>query len=296
MEIRNRTAGAALEAYFHLAEAEGKADLLAQSLTQLDRAVRETRDTTAQKLKPPVALDVWTRQLLTAQGDQIQAEMTIEQLNGELRRQCGLADGGDGWRIWNPEPYDITDAPIDVDAAVAEGLAMRAELLLLRLLLQELDAGTLPAARELLRSVQPLLGGLSQSPIVKTLSALPGHLGERSELATRRRQLQEYMAEREAAVAEEIRQAATALRLRTQLVAVAWAREKSWEEKGKEVQARQQQGLASFAEMTSTTLELLKSRGEVIQEVMAWHIARAKLRQAMGLLAAECAGGAGYCR
>ena len=295
-EIRNRTAGAALEAYYHLAEAEGKADLLGQSLSQLDRAVRETREMTAQNLKPPVALDVWTRQLLTAQGDQIQADMTITQLNGELRRLCALPDGADGWRIWNPEPYDISDAGIDVDAAVAEGLARRPELLLLRLLLLELDAGTLPAGRDLLRSVQPLLGASSHLPLGKTLALLHLHLGERSELATRRRQLQEYLAEREAAVADEVRQAAAALRSRTQLVAVAWAREKSWEEKAKEVQSRQKQGLASSAEMTSTTLELLKSRGEVIQEVMAWHIARAKLRQAQGLLSAECAAGPGYCR
>src|SRR5258708_38435586 len=98
--------------------------------------------------------------------------MPIAQLNAELRRLCDLPDGVDGWRIWNPEPYDISDAGIDVDTTVAEGLARRPELLLLRLLLQELDAGTLPAGRDLLRSVQPLLGASSHSPLSKAPALL----------------------------------------------------------------------------------------------------------------------------
>jgi hypothetical protein len=175
-------------------------------------------------------------------------------------------------------------------------LARRPELLLLRAVLQELDAGSLPAARDLLRSVEPLLGASHHLPLITALALLHVHIGNRAELETRRSQLAAYLRDREAAVADEVRQAAIALRLRTQIVAVAWAREKSWEEKAKEVQSRQKQGLASFAEMTSTTLDLLKSRGDVIQEVTAWHIARAKLRQAQGLLAAECASGPGGCR
>ena len=121
-ELRNRSAGGALEIYYHLAEAEGKADLLAQGIAQLEKAVRETQDMLGQKLKPPVALDVWTRQLLASQADQVTADMTINQLNGDLKRLLGLTDCGEGWRIWNPENYDVTDAPIDAQAAVAEAL------------------------------------------------------------------------------------------------------------------------------------------------------------------------------
>jgi hypothetical protein len=290
-EVRNRSAGSALELYYHLAEAEGKADLLGQGIPQLEKAVRETREMTAQKLKPPVALDVWTRQLLTAQTDQVQADMTINQLNGELRRMLGLSACGDQWRIWNPEPYDVTDSSIDVDAAVAEGLARRPELLLLRTLSQQLDPASLPAARDMLRSVYPLLGGSVQPgtlSMLKIVAALQQHAGDLSEVEVRRGQLSQYLAEREAAVADEIRQAAAAVGYHANLVALAWAREKSWEEKLRDVESRQKQGLAPSAEVTSTTLDVLKSRSEVIQEVMGWHIARVKLKQAQGLLASEC--------
>jgi hypothetical protein len=35
-------------------------------------------------------------------------------------------------------------------------------------------------------------------------------------------------------------------------------------------------------------LAWLKTRSDLVHEVMAWHIARAKLRQAQGMLVAEC--------
>ena len=283
-ELRNRAAGAALEIYYHIAEAEGKADLLSQGVTQLDRMVRETRDMAAQKLKPPVALDVWTRQLLTMQSDQVQADMTLTQLNSELRHLLGLRDCGDPWRVWNPDKYDVTDSPFNVDAAVAEGLARRPELLLLRVLIQQLGAGNLPAARDLLRSVHPLLGAARHPVLTKIVTILHLPIENGAELATRRQQLAEYLVEREAAVADEIRQAAAGIQSHARLTALAWARERIWEEKVKDVESRKQQGLAPSAEVTSTTLEMLKARGEVIQEAMAWHIARVKLSQAQGLL------------
>src|SRR5262249_16825248 len=143
-----------------------------QGITQLEKAVRETRDMTAQKLKPPVALDVWTRQLLTSQSDQVQAEMTITQLNSELRRILGLTACGSDWRIWNPEKYNVTDTPINVDAAIAEGLAERPELLLLRVLIQDLSPESLPTARDLLRSVNPLLGGTPRPMTLLKIGAI----------------------------------------------------------------------------------------------------------------------------
>ena len=74
------------------------------------------------KAKTPGSLDIWTRQLLSMQSDQTQAEMTVNQLNVQLRQLLGLSDA-DNWRIWNPELYDVTESEVDVEAAVAEGLA-----------------------------------------------------------------------------------------------------------------------------------------------------------------------------
>ena len=296
-EIQNQTAGSALEAYYHLAEAEGKADLLNQGVAQLSQAQRETESMTKRGLKPAIALDVWSRQLLTAQSDSIQAQMTIDKLNSEIRTLTGLRQEGENWRIWNPEKYEVSEAPIDVDAAVATGVASRPELQLLRLLVAEAGAGSTSVIDDLLRSINPLLGMNLHPCLAKLLKPIallaincPGSKAE-----TRRAQLNQYLSDREAAVAEEIRRAASDLQNRTKLVALASAREHSWADKVAEVRSRQEQGLASFAEVTSTNIDWFKARADRIQEVMAWYIAWVKLRQAQGLLPADCQA-AGYCR
>ncbi len=296
-EVQNQVAGAALEAYYHLAEAEGKADLLAQGVAELDKAQRETESMVKRGLKPPVDLDVWTRQALTATSNSIEAQMTIDKLNSQLRSLTGLQDCGENWRIWNPEGYSVSEAPIDIEGAVATGLSSRAEIQLLRLLVREAGVGSHQVIDRLLQSINPLLGSSSKlgcEPLRKSL-AIIRMVCSRSDAVTRRQQLSHYLAEREAAVSEEIRQAANALKDRTQLVALASARERSWASKVDEVKSRQKQGLASFAEIASADLDWFKARGDVITDVMAWHIAWVKLRQAQGLLPADCHA-AGYCR
>ncbi len=291
LEIQNQMAGSALEAYYRLAEAEGKSDLLAQTQTELGNAQRETQQMVTRGLKPPVTPDVWSRQILGVQGDAIQAQMAIAKLNADLRGLTGLRNSGDDWRIWNPEGYQVAEKTIDADTAVVEGLASRPELLLLRRLIQASGPATMPIIRDVLKSIHPLLG-LASHPVLHVLTQALAIIGVEpaggAEADVRRRQLTQYLCEREAAVTEEIRQAVAALRFRAQIVALASARERSWADKAHEVRTRQQQGLASFAEVASTNLDWLKARGDVIQEVMAWHVAWVKLRQAQGLLPADC--------
>ena len=132
---------------------------------------------------------------------------------------------------------------------------------LLRLLIQELSVASLPAVRDLLQSVHPLLGATKHGTILaKATLSLRINPAGRNEVEVRRRQLLAYLAEREAAVADEVRQAAASVRTHYQLAVLAYAREQSWAAKAQEVLARKQQGLASFAELTSAKLEMLKAR------------------------------------
>src|SRR5207245_32058 len=106
---------------------------------------------TNQSLKPPVGLDVWTRQLASSQADRLQAQLTIDQLNGDLRALLGLNECDGHWRVWNPEPYEVNELAIDVEATASDGLARRPELLMLRLLARDLTPATLPAVRDAIR-------------------------------------------------------------------------------------------------------------------------------------------------
>jgi hypothetical protein len=295
LELQNRSAGAALELYYHIAEAEGKSELLDLGLTQLGEAVRETRSMTNQNLKPPVGLDVWQRQFAQSQADRLQAQMTIDQLNGQLRGLLGLNECDGHWRVWNPEPYEVTEFTIDVEATVCDGLSRRPEILLLRLVTHDLSMATLPAVRDALKAIHPLLGVATGCPLLaaKAPALLALDPAARAELEVRRRQVEEYLHQRENAVAEEIREAANALRYRARIAALAKERERSWQDRVRDARSRQQQGLTSFAEVAQTDLEWLKARADVVQEVMAWEIARVKLKQAQGLLVAECVLGEG---
>jgi hypothetical protein len=43
-----------------------------------------------------------------------------------------------------------------------------------------------------------------------------------------------------------------------------------------------------FAELTKARIESYKARGEVVKEFLGWRIANVKLKQAQGILPAEC--------
>ncbi len=289
LEIQNRSASAALEVYYHIAEAEGKSEILDLALVQLNEAARETRNMTNQNLKPPVGLDVWMRQLAQSQADRLQAQLTIDQLNGQLRGLLRLGDC-ERWRVWNPEPYEVADYTIEFEATVCDGLSRRPELLLLRMLVRDMTPAMLPEVRDAIRALHPLLGAATGCPLLA--AKLPALLAldpaARNEIELRRRQVEEYLHQRENAVAEDIREAANALLYRARIAALAKERERSWQERLRDARSRQQQGLTSFAEVAQTNLDWLKARADVVQEVMAWEIARVKLKQAEGLLVAEC--------
>jgi hypothetical protein len=295
LEAQNRQAGLALETYYRLAEAEGKAELLSQGTAQVREAMSKTRSMTEHKLRPPVEYDVWLRQNLTLQSDGVQLELTILQLNALLRRSLDLCGGPDDYRLWNPEEYRVSEEAIDVEAAVAQGLAQRPDLAFLRTLIANLSPDTLPLVRLLLQAANPTLGsqGAPKTHPLAQIAALLHRPDTEEEMAARRRQLQVLLGELEKTAAEEIRTNARAVPLRFRMVRLAQERAQSCQARVKDVLGRQEKGLALFAEVTQAQMEWLKARAEVIQEVMAWYVAHVKLQQAMGVLPLACAGKCG---
>jgi hypothetical protein len=292
LEAQNRQAGLALETYYRLAEAEGKAELLVQGLAQVREAMSKTRSMTEHKLRPPVEYDVWFRQNLTLQGDRVQLELSICQLNALLRRWLDLCGGLEDYRLWNPDDYLVREEALDLEAAVAQGLNQRPDLVFLRTLIANLSSDTLPLVRLLLQAANPTLGsqGAPKTHPLAQIAALLHPPDTEEEIATRRRQLQILLGELEKTAAEEIRTAVRAVPLRLRMVKLAQERAQSCQARVKDVLGRQEKGLALFAEVTQAQLEWLKARAEVIQEVMAWHLAHVKLQQALGVLPLACAG------
>jgi outer membrane protein TolC len=113
---------------------------------------------------------------------------------------------------------------------------------------------------------------------------LHGGAGSRLELEIRREQLRRQRQDRELAVAQEIRQAVRSLTAQRQLVALTGQKIRSWETGVRELEERQQQGLASVTEVALAKLDALRARADLVHEQMAWHLARVQLWQAQGVL------------
>jgi outer membrane protein TolC len=289
-EIRNRNAGAALELYYHLAEAEAKSALVEKSAEILQDLSKMFQQMKSKGLRLPIDYETLTRQQIDLQIQRTQLQLAIDQLNGDLIRLLGLNGCAPDERLWPVADFMISSQPVDVEAAVIQGLAQRPELVLLREVEQKLNAQTLPAVRQLAGSFQALLGMMDQRPRSLLVALLLRRLsGSRPELEIQRQQLQQHLAEQEKAVAQEIRQAARTLIAQQQLAALNRQKVQSWETGIRELEDRNRQGMASSTEVAMGKLDWLRARGDLVKEIMAWHIARGKLKQAQGVLPSECA-------
>jgi hypothetical protein len=287
VEARNLAAGTALELYYRLAELEAKSDLLRDGMATVEGALAELAKAKKQGLKVPPELAKLENQQLELAADLTRAQLGIQQINGELGRLLAWHELGVSGNIWPADSFDVTASKDDPDAAVALGLSQRAQLGLVRALQGDVDAQTLPTMLLLLRSYNGLLGmGRSETFIsFMTGSVSPG---KQREADKRRGQMDEMLHEQEYVVAQEIRLALHTIDAKMKLVALAKEKTTAAQAKLKDLDEKRERGTASALEVSSQQLVLLQTQGELIQEVMAWHTARAKLKQAQGLLALEC--------
>ena len=172
-------------------------------------------------------------------------------------------------------------------------LEKRPELLLLRELLCKLDSQTLPVVREFLHGISGLMGatGGPTKHVVATLAALKALLsGGDGEKESRRAQLGQLLAERELAVADEVRRNISDLNAKARLVALSRERTKSAREHRDDAEQKAAKAGGSFLEVLTADLDWYKARNQLTVDVMAWHSARVKVREAQGLFVWECCG------
>jgi hypothetical protein len=292
LEIRNDFSGQALEWYYQLAGAEAKADLLNANLNRGRDTLANMKRLKEQGIRLPAPIEEYQRQVVSLQLEQAQNQLVIEQLNSKLRQAVAFAPEH-RWRFW-PDPGAPvgTETIHDVEAAVHLGLEQRPQLLLLRSMIANLDRNTLNSARTMLSTLSPLLGMASPGPGCKLLGVIAKitHIqpGLDDEVEAVRAQLTDYLHERERMVAVEIREAAYEVRARREVTILAREAADHWHERIKDLERQQKQGMPVYADLTTAHLEWNKSRGEVAKEFLGWKIAAVKVKQAQGILPAEC--------
>jgi outer membrane protein TolC len=285
-EVRNRRAGDALEAYYRLAEAEGRADLLREALTELQAVIDRARDLQKRGVIGPAAAEAALRRWAESRGDQVELDVLIDQLNGQLKAIDNLAGGVEScYWIWPTDPLLVTGEDPDPKRCVAEGLARRADLNLLRALGAGLDARTLPVATQALGTVSVLLGGPAGG--CKCLTDLAAEILpclKSGAVETTCGQVDALLQARERQAAQEIATAARLVAARRVEARLASLRAELAGRKVKDLEERLNKGENVHTELTTARLDALKDRGEQVHAAANFMIAGARLKQAMGLL------------
>jgi outer membrane protein TolC len=282
-EARNREVADALETFFHLVEAEGRADLLARSLSEAAEVVAKAQEMKSKGLRPPPNLPELERQLSQVRGDSLTARLAIERLNSRLRTQLGLDDD---IPLWPVASLQVDPAVPPVAAAVQFGLENRPDLALLDTLSQ--GGHTLAMAQQVLGAVNPFLN--EQSPVPFATSLLACVSGGKARV---REQLQALREQRQRQAIEEIRLAVRSMALHLQLIEEMRQRTAGDQRRVQELEEKKGKGLGVEGDLSAARLQFYKSQGELLHEVTEWEIARVQLGRAQGLYKSGCPASAG---
>lgn len=289
-DVRNRSAGGALELYYRLAEAEGQADILRSTVAELEDSLKRAEELRGKDLITASEVEALRRQLSEVRSEQVRARVGSEQANGQLWRLLGLdANVTHAW-LWPETPPVVDPSPVDVEGAVAAGLASRPDLNLLRAVAACLNEDTIALGRATLAGTHPILGVSPEvgQPLQKCLMLLSPALREQAVVLTYK-QLLMVLEDKERQVAGEIRQNANLLDLRAQAVARAQATLEIAERRVNDLEEEKKKGLSVQTALGRARLDALKARSDVLKAAVDWEVARAQLRQAQGVLARECA-------
>lgn len=282
-EARNRTAAAALSLYYRILELELKADVLANSVTELDALVKAAQLLEQTGFKQSDDIYTLKKQRVELTGEGAKLRSGISKLNAELKSLLAIDPGTPGF-ILPADQVKVVPDPLDPQVAVQVGLANRADLSLIRSVANAVDVRTLAAAKRVLVGVTPILGAVSRpaadssplSPFVDGMAKAEG--------SALRRQLAGLLHDREREAAKDIRTAVDEWTTARDLVAVARQKFELDTAKVKDLQTRSDLGQGVEAELRKAKLDMLKTEADLIAAVTAWKLADVKAREAMGLL------------
>ena len=291
LEARNKSAGAALEAFYTIAEIEANLSILEASLAEIDEALAKVERLREQGMQVPFDDSEFARQRLDLIDKQTDLEQKVGQLNAQLVRLLGLESTDAYARIWPTDDWKVEVAPSDMDAAVEEGLANRPEMQFLASLPRWVNTKTLGVVRQLVAGADGLLG--SQSKFTGLLQLIGSRLcGQRKsnerELSVRRRQLADYTRQRRLEITSEIQQAVRQVDAKLREIAIAKQQTANWEQRIAELARKQQIDESSFAEISTARLKALQAQSDETNRILGWKIASAKLKEAQGKLVWEC--------
>jgi outer membrane protein TolC len=292
LEARNKSASGALETYYSIAEAEANLSILAASLAEIDDAASKIKRLRGQGMQIPFDDSEFARQRIDLIDRQTELELKVGQLNAQLVRLLGLQTTDPEARIWPATDWKVAVEPIDMDAAVQEGLSLRPEMQFLATLPRYINVNTLGVTRQIVSGASGLLGSQSKFTGLMELFGLRDLFGrgeaKERELPVRRRQLADFTQQRRLEITSEIQQGVRTVEARLREIAIAKQQAQAWERRIAELRGKQKIDEASFAEISSARLKAFQAQSDETHRVVGWKIAQAKLKEAQGKLVLEC--------
>jgi hypothetical protein len=289
-EARNQSASDALQLYYGLVEGEARVDLIMGGEKQLDGDMERVAKLRAQGLEVPFDDSEFHRQLDDLKSKRIEVELKIGQANHSLRRMLNLAADDPRSRIWPATDLKAVAQQLDPEAEVQLGLSMRPEIQALRILAYSGSEDSLEATRQLLGSVNGLLGLKAEVSLCAKLFVLCAAKRRAAEAQARRGQMAGYEARREQELAEDIRQAVLTIESRLRQIVLAEAIAQNWQKRIGNLESESTTGKASFPQIGEARLKAFDAQGELIHSIVAWKLAGVKLKELQGMLIAECGG------
>jgi hypothetical protein len=285
-EARNRSAAAALTLYYRILELELKADVLANSVQEVDALLKSAATLEEKGFKAADDTHTLKKQRVELTGEGARLRSAIAKLNAELKSLLAIDPGTPGL-ILPADQVKVVPDPLDPQLAVQVGLANRADLNLLRGVANAVDVRTLAAAKRVLAGMVPILGAVSRP--VETASPLSPFVDgmAKAEGCAVRKQLTNLLHDREREAAKDIRSAVDEWTTARDLVAVARQKFELDTARVDDLTKRSNIGDAVQAELGKAKLDLLKTEADLIGAVTAWKVADVKAREAMGLLCCD---------
>jgi hypothetical protein len=286
VELRNAAAADALASYYRLADVEGRAAKLNESIQLLDESIDRADRLHEQGLLQDVDRSALRRKRLDLISQRRALDLARTQLNADLRVRLGCDPRMATAPYWPEISWAVKPMPIEEDASAAVALAQRPDLRSLNLMLAELNTATLPVARSVLATADSALG------TAQTRGDWLGELkcpdGSCDEAAVRQAQLVRLAASKQLAIAAEARTVAAQIEGATQEVLLAEQSVENWRDGVSDLRRTRDVANASIFEVSEAEGELLAAEARLVEKITALRLARLKLREVQGILAAEC--------
>jgi len=285
--LRNKAAGAALQAFYQLAGLEAQKHYLQLGIEESRITLNRIDRLRAKSIDVPDNLDrsVVVSQLAELEDQKLQLDFLRIRLNGQLQKMtgCPLDEYTFFWPQLDWQP-DLT--PVDVETELAVGLDTRSDLRGLSLVICQLEKNTLTVARGVLNFAESTVGKVEpQDGVIHWLHCFRCN---EAELPVRCRQLALFYSDTEQRATAEIKSAAYQIILQQQRVVAGQALVEQLQDRLRELEETRDIDDISVFEISNARARIYNAQAKLIDQAVQLSIAWGSLREAQGMLAVEC--------